>query len=657
MTFKKKKSPYFLQVKPNSFSSSNSLRSLASIFMVGAAMVFPGFVQAQVTVYQHCNYGGYKVEMPEGEYTLSDFKSHDKDLKNDDVSSIVVEQGYKVTLYADANYKGQKLTITDNTDCLVNDRFNDIMSSIKVERVGQAAPDGHYGQQDIYAKTSNAAIRGSNQKTLKNVTVDQCKTACSSETSFVCKSFDYTKAAKVCDLSKDSRDTKKLKTDYANNSHDHYSRYYFNLTPNAAISGHNNKELKNISPSQCQTACVEETAFVCKSFDYTKKYRTCDLSEKSASDVTGGLKTNYPGNPYDHYALGSLKKTNEFTMAVLSDTQFGYCVSSLCDASLYSAGSYERPNSSLKANQWHSESIKKLQHGSSNFEGLIVNGDLTNTMDPDELENYIRYYAHVFRTYSGLGNHDYQNYVIGDTKTCGAGITHKCAQDMIKFLAQDVQATGVAKDFAFHTANDDIWGSLVYYWDIGNYRFIQLNNHPDFEVGFDTKLWGGAPLDNVGITKGWHALKDILDKPDSAGKNIILNMHIILTGNNASEAMGQWKDGGDIKQDADLARLTQDFLEVYPNIRAIFGGHLHDQVGQFTVTLGKSSRPNVSASADVRKQIETSSGRIVPVLFGGSAETNHYMEVVFKEDSFKANVIYSGSGNLTRTGDSNEVTW
>ena len=65
----------------------------------------------------------------------------------------------------------------------------------------------------------------------------------------------------------------------------------------------------------------------------------------------------------------------------------------------------------------------------------------------------------------------------------------------------------------------------------------------------------------------------------------------------------------------------------------------------------------MSASADVRKQIETSSGRIVPVLFGGSAETNHYMEVVFKEDSFKANVIYSGSGNLTRTGDSNEVTW
>jgi len=72
------------------------------------------------------------------------------------------------------------------------------------------------------------------------------------------------------------------------------------VTANAAISGHNNKKVSG-GLDACKNACDNERGFVCKSFDYDKRNGTCDLSDKSATDV-GGLKKDYAGNPYDHYA-------------------------------------------------------------------------------------------------------------------------------------------------------------------------------------------------------------------------------------------------------------------------------------------------------------------------------------------------------------------
>lgn len=79
----------------------------------------------------------------------------------------------------------------------------------------------------------------------------------------------------------------------------------FTQTPNAAISGHNTKTLSNVSVPDCMDACISERGFKCVSFDYDKANNKCDLSDKRAVDV-GGLKTNYPGNPYDHYSLSDV---------------------------------------------------------------------------------------------------------------------------------------------------------------------------------------------------------------------------------------------------------------------------------------------------------------------------------------------------------------
>lgn len=77
----------------------------------------------------------------------------------------------------------------------------------------------------------------------------------------------------------------------------------FTQTVNAAISGYNREKLTGVSPEACAAACLETSrAGWCRSFDFYKGQQQCDLSDKRASDV-GGLKTDYAGHPYDHYAL------------------------------------------------------------------------------------------------------------------------------------------------------------------------------------------------------------------------------------------------------------------------------------------------------------------------------------------------------------------
>lgn len=77
----------------------------------------------------------------------------------------------------------------------------------------------------------------------------------------------------------------------------------FARTSNAAIAGHNTEHLNAVTPEACATACLGDARKAwCRSFDFNKNAAECDLSDKQASDV-GGLKTDYPGNPYDHYAL------------------------------------------------------------------------------------------------------------------------------------------------------------------------------------------------------------------------------------------------------------------------------------------------------------------------------------------------------------------
>ncbi|HBK46459.1 MAG TPA: carbohydrate-binding protein [Xanthomonadaceae bacterium] len=88
------------------------------------------------SVYQHCNYGGYAVALPEGSYTLSQLQA--RGIANDDISSVRVNAGYQVTFYENDNFGGSSVTKSADTACLVADGFNDRASSIQVSRFSQA---------------------------------------------------------------------------------------------------------------------------------------------------------------------------------------------------------------------------------------------------------------------------------------------------------------------------------------------------------------------------------------------------------------------------------------------------------------------------------------------------------------------------------------
>ncbi|MNY69281.1 Development-specific protein S [compost metagenome] len=66
--------------------------------------------------------------MPVGNYTLDQLKSYG--IVNDDLSSVRLENGYKITMYQNDNFGGESVVITGNNGCLGN--FNDKASSVKI---------------------------------------------------------------------------------------------------------------------------------------------------------------------------------------------------------------------------------------------------------------------------------------------------------------------------------------------------------------------------------------------------------------------------------------------------------------------------------------------------------------------------------------------
>jgi len=179
-----------------------------------------------------------------------------------------------------------------------------------------------------------------------------------------CKSFDYFKNEQKCDLSDHTEhEAGGLKTDWSGNPFDHYSTVsssdafdcdvvekqmdckedcpagwehfrtdshgccasflscggnrkwcrrkfceyvpqcsQFFYTRNAAIRGHNREQLTDVTVEDCRAQCCVRDW--CKSFDYFKNEQKCDLSDHTEHEV-GGLKTDYSGNPYDHYSTVS----------------------------------------------------------------------------------------------------------------------------------------------------------------------------------------------------------------------------------------------------------------------------------------------------------------------------------------------------------------
>lgn len=88
--------------------------------------------QPVITLYRD-NFSGASLNLREGHYEHYELGNVD----NDNVSSVKVPKGMKVTLYEHGGYQGRSLTLTQDVgaDFLIKNKFNDITSSLHVEVV------------------------------------------------------------------------------------------------------------------------------------------------------------------------------------------------------------------------------------------------------------------------------------------------------------------------------------------------------------------------------------------------------------------------------------------------------------------------------------------------------------------------------------------
>lgn len=289
-----------------------------------------------------------------------------------------------------------------------------------------------------------------------------------------------------------------------------------------------------------------------------------------------------------------------FTMAVISDTQYGYCESNTCK---------NGPGNADKANDWHSASINALAKSSSNWAGVILNGDVTNVETMGEIDTFEDdYQGRYMNLYIGLGNHDYSNYY--DKWCAGDGnatAKYYCTRRIMQWFEDHVESIPGTR-FDLKKDGKDREGSYAYKWDIGNYTFFQLNNAPTYQRDFRVYISSKVHKERYDINRSISWLKKELEGLPG-DRRVVINMHSFA----ACDQFCSSSSGYDSFLEA---------LDAHPNVVAIFAGHLHEKIGWDYQGSGASAGTN-------RKEVTTPGGKVIPYFFAGGAEYNHYLKVDF----------------------------
>ena len=110
-----------------------------------------------VTLYTDRDYKGKAVTLSKGQYNLSQMGLYN--LTDNDMSSLKVTPGFKVTIYEDDNFNGKSKSYTAS-ESFVGDEWNDKMSSLKVEAYHELQVTYQIGDASE-AVTSGVSTEGS----------------------------------------------------------------------------------------------------------------------------------------------------------------------------------------------------------------------------------------------------------------------------------------------------------------------------------------------------------------------------------------------------------------------------------------------------------------------------------------------------------------
>ena len=360
------------------------------------------------------------------------------------------------------------------------------------------------------------------------------------------------------------------------------------------------------------------------------------------------------------YAQGNY---NDFYLIFASDPQIGYCDPPQCKTD------QDTLEQTKTWNQAHLSSIVKystvnLAKRPKDFLGLVMNGDLTNTGQDEQITYFNDTYMKNpnVKVYPGLGNHDYFSYIDVRCSVDGAPIPGGCFWNVMKSFVSWIGAIPDAKGFDWDGGfdSDSLKGSLDYYWDIGGFRFIQLNWTPAYTRDYAVYRWAWFKHQDFHITSGMEWLKGVLD--NSSGMTVILNMH----GINATDAFSP--DNPDY---AGSYPQFQKLLDQYPNIGAIFAGHIHNYAGNkafyYDISYPESKKgkpdderrriwatnPNATPVLLANQFSLSTPCRNVPLFFSGSASYNLYLAANFQDTGASRSMAWTVIDS--RNGDTKPV--
>ncbi|MFP5246393.1 MAG: PKD domain-containing protein, partial [Thermoanaerobaculia bacterium] len=172
-------------------------------------------------------------------------------------------------------------------------------------------------------------------------------------------------------------------------------------------------------------------------------------------------------------------------------------------------------------------------------------------------------------------------------------------------------------------------GSLAYSFEKGNYHFVQLQYRPDYHVDLEewSYVFGSTP--GFSVTKAYDWLKADLDAATAAGKLIVLNMHDPVAGDCAvgpsSNHPSGWnpcrEGGGSVIADPEFQTAIAN-----QNVVAIFGGHVHELLGQQTTRINNGKFD-------------------IPIFHSSSADCERFLLADFRDRYFNVAAIDSSSGS------------
>jgi len=97
-----------------------------------------GVLQSGATFYKDCNYGGWSVHIPLGDYV---------NLPNNlpgDSSSLTLDSGISATIYSGPNFTGTSATLNGNASCFVNYGLNDSVKSVRIYPTASSSVSGQF---------------------------------------------------------------------------------------------------------------------------------------------------------------------------------------------------------------------------------------------------------------------------------------------------------------------------------------------------------------------------------------------------------------------------------------------------------------------------------------------------------------------------------